>query len=63
VDVAQRIRSHLRSQHIPVVGVCDLAIPEGSEIEVGSRIYLTFPDDFNQLRRLLHRVAIAGPEH
>lgn len=34
-------------------------LPEGAEIEIAEKMYLTRPDNFNQLRRLLRRIVFA----
>ena len=49
---------------IPVVVFCAQDIPEGEEVAIGGNVYLTNPDNFNQLRslvaRLLHFESYAG---
>jgi DNA-binding response OmpR family regulator len=57
VAVARRIRerSELREQ-VPIVLFCILTVDEGAEVEVPHNIYLTRPDNFDQLRRLLSRL-------
>jgi len=40
---------------VPVVVFC-LPIEEGAEVAIGSNVYVTWPDDFDQLRRFLHRL-------
>jgi DNA-binding response OmpR family regulator len=45
----------------PIVIFSILTIPEGAEVDIGGNIYLTAPDNFNQLRRLLSRVLDGGP--
>lgn len=44
----------------PIVIFFVLTIPEGAEVDIGGNIYLTAPDNFNQLRRLLTRVLGGG---
>lgn len=41
---------------VPVVVFCAQDIPEGEEVAIGGNVYLTNPDNFNQLRNLLARV-------
>jgi CheY-like chemotaxis protein len=48
------------SGDIPIVFFCVTTIPEGAEIEVEKKIYLTRPDNFNQLRGLLRRLLPNG---
>ncbi len=49
---------------VPVVVFCARDIPEGEEVAIGENVYLTNPDNFNQLRglvaRLLPKVSQAG---
>jgi CheY-like chemotaxis protein len=44
----------------PIVIFSILTIPEGAEVDIGGNIYVTAPDNFNQLRRLLSRVLGGG---
>ena len=41
---------------IPVVVFCAHDIPEGEEVAIGGNVYLTNPDNFNQLRSLVARL-------
>jgi CheY-like chemotaxis protein len=41
---------------IPVVVFCAQDIPEGEEVAIGGNVYLTNPDNFNQLRSLVARL-------
>jgi len=41
---------------IPVVVFCAQDIPEGEEVAIGGNVYLTNPDNFNQLRGLVARL-------
>ena len=43
-------------QHVPVVVFCIEGIAEGEEVEIGENVYLTRPDNFNQLRRFIARL-------
>ena len=54
---AHRIRRQAGlSQDVAVVIFCIPTIPEGAEMEVDKNVYVTRPDNFNQLRELLHRL-------
>jgi CheY-like chemotaxis protein len=44
---------------VPVVVFCSQCVPEGAEELVGDNVYATWPDDFDQLRRLIAR--LVGP--
>ena len=48
-------------QDVAVVIFCIPTIPEGAEMEVEENVYLTRPDNFNQLRGLLHRLLCRVP--
>jgi len=41
---------------VPVVVFCAHDIPEGEEVAIGGNVYLTNPDNFNQLRSLVARL-------
>lgn len=41
---------------VPVVVFCAQDIPEGEEVAIGGNVYLTNPDNFNQLRGLVARL-------
>lgn len=41
---------------VPVVVFCIEEIAEGDEVALGQNLYLTRPDNFNQLRNLLSRL-------
>jgi CheY-like chemotaxis protein len=43
---------------IPVVVFCAQDIPEGEEVAIGGNVYLTNPDNFNQLRSLVARLLL-----
>jgi CheY-like chemotaxis protein len=51
-------------ERVPVVVFCIEGIGEGDEVAIGQNVYLTQPDNFNQLRsliaRLLNKFAIAA---
>jgi hypothetical protein len=38
---------------VPVVVFCIADIDEGDEVAIGENVYITRPDNFNQLRTLL----------
>ena len=46
---------------VPVVVFCAQDIPEGEEVAIGGNVYLTNPDNFNQLRNLLARLLSEVP--
>src|SRR5258708_2098832 len=59
---AHRIRRQAGlSQNVAIVIFCVATIPEGAEIEVDKNIYLTRPDNFNQIREFLHRIPCRAP--
>ena len=43
-------------EHVPVVVFCIEGLAEGEEVEIGENVYLTRPDNFNQLRRFIARL-------
>lgn len=62
LTLANRIRNNARLDHrIPIVVFCVPGLPEGAEEMTGNNIYLTRPDNFDQLRRLLKRLVGARP--
>jgi CheY-like chemotaxis protein len=60
VDViltAARIRQRARLDNaVPVVIFCVPIIDEGAEIALGNNVYITRPDNFDQIRALLGRL-------
>jgi two-component system, OmpR family, response regulator MprA len=57
VAAAHRIRKRgALNGDVPIVIFCVESIDEGAEINVGAHVYLTRPDNFNQLRDLLRRI-------
>jgi DNA-binding response OmpR family regulator len=50
-----RERAGLREE-VPVVVFCVAGLDEGAEVTVGYNVYLTRPDNFDQLRALLSRL-------
>jgi hypothetical protein len=49
---------------VPVVVFCIEGIDQGDEVAIGRNVYITRPDNFNQLRsliaRLLNEISIAA---
>ena len=61
---AHRIRRRAGlSQDVAIVIFCIPTIPEGAEMEVDKNVYVTRPDNFNQLRELLHRLLCRVPSY
>jgi CheY-like chemotaxis protein len=59
---AHRIRQECAfSQDVAIIIFCVPTIPEGAEIEVKQNVYVTRPDNFNQLRGLIHRLLRNDP--
>jgi CheY-like chemotaxis protein len=62
--VAHRIRRQASlSRDVAIVIFCVPTIPEGAEMEVDNNVYVTRPDNFNQLRELLHRLLYRVPSY
>jgi two-component system response regulator MprA len=62
---ARRIRERADAgEQVPVVVFCNEEIDEGDEVAIGQNVYVTRPDNFNQLRglltRLLLKIAVAA---
>jgi CheY-like chemotaxis protein len=54
---AERIRNEAGlCQRTPMVVLSVPTVPEGSEVHIGYNIYITLPDNFDQLRALLKRL-------
>ena len=54
---ARNIRQRARvGELVPVVVFCIEEIGEGEEVAIGRNVYITRPDNFNQLRSLLGRL-------
>ena len=54
-----RIRNETAvGDEVPVVVFCAQDIPEGEEVAIGGNVYLTNPDNFNQLRSLVARLLL-----
>jgi two-component system alkaline phosphatase synthesis response regulator PhoP len=57
IAAARRIRESAElSEEIPVVVFCVEAVSEGAEVDIGKNVYVTRPDNFDQLRRFLRRL-------
>ena len=57
LSTARRIRERVGlSEEIPVVAFCVTILDEGAEVRAGHNVYLTRPDNFDQLRVLLGRL-------
>lgn len=64
VATALRIRDRATlSDKVPTVIFGIESIAEGAEIDMGDNVYLTRPDNFNQLRALIARLLYLAPEH
>ena len=64
VATAHRIRRQAGlSEDVAIVIFCVPTIPEGTEVEVDKNVYLTRPDNFNQLRAFLHRLVCRVPSY
>lgn len=60
--IAQRIRQKAGfGQDVAIVIFCVPTIPEGAEMEVNKNVYVTRPDNFDQLRGFLHRLLQTNP--
>jgi len=54
-----RVRSEAAvGYEVPVVVFCAKDISEGEEVAIGGNVYLTNPDNFNQLRGLVARLLL-----
>jgi hypothetical protein len=57
LPVARRIRERAGlGEEVPVVVFCATNLNEGAEVEVGYNVYMTRPDNFDQLRGWLSRL-------
>ena len=62
IATAQRVRAGAGlSEDVPIVIFCSPTRPEGAEVELGLGIYVTCPDNFDQLRALLRRLLPVWP--
>ena len=63
IAIARRVRDQAAlDESVPIVIFEDDSITEGEELNLGDQVYLTRPDNFNQLRALLYRLLAAAPE-
>ena len=57
IAAGRRIRKSAQlTEDVPVVIFCIDSVEEGDEIDLGSNLYVTRPDNFNQLRSFLRRL-------
>jgi CheY-like chemotaxis protein len=57
LPVARRIRERAGlGEEVPVVVFCVTSLNEGAEVAAGHNVYMTRPDNFDQLRGLLSRL-------
>jgi len=57
IVTSRRIREQATvGEDVPVVVFCVEEIGEGDEVAIGRNVYITRPDNFNQLRSLLTRL-------
>ena len=57
ISAAHRIRERAKlDTRVPVVLLCDHGVAEGAEVGVGDNVYVTRPDNFNQLRAFICRL-------
>ena len=57
LPVARRIRERAGlAEEVPVVIFCVASLNEGDEVAAGYNVYMTRPDNFDQLRGLLSRL-------
>jgi CheY-like chemotaxis protein len=62
IGIAGRIKQRLELiEDIPVVIFGLQTVAEGAEVEVQSKLYVTRPDNFDQLRALLNRLLCKLP--
>jgi DNA-binding response OmpR family regulator len=58
IAIGQNIRREAQlNTGVAMVVFCVTAIPEGAELEVNENVYLTRPDNFDQIRALLGRLS------
>jgi DNA-binding response OmpR family regulator len=62
LPVATRIRERAGlGEEIPFVVFCFPSIDEGAEVAAGHNVYMTRPDNFDQLRAILSRLLLKLP--
>jgi two-component system response regulator MprA len=60
---ARRIRHHAEvGENVPIVVFCIEELAEGDEVAIGQNVYVTRPDNFNQLRSLITRLLCKIPK-
>jgi len=63
-SVATRIRERTGlDEDVPVVAFCVASLNEGAEVAAGHNVYMTRPDNFDQLRGLIGRLLRTFPRH
>lgn len=63
VAIAKRMRERAGlAGEVPVVVFCVANLDEGAEVAAGYNVYLTRPDNFDQLRGLLSRLLRMQPQ-
>ena len=62
VQVGRMRKESAVGDEVPVVVFCAQDIPEGEEVAIGANVYLTNPDNFNQLRSLVARLLLQGSQ-
>ncbi len=63
LPVARRIRERAGlEEEVPVVVFCIASLNEGDEVAAGYNVYMTRPDNFDQLRALLSRLVRKLPQ-
>ncbi len=57
IETARRVRRRAElSDDVTIVIFCSPTIAEGAEVDIGGNVYVTRPDNFDQLRRLLKQL-------
>lgn len=57
IATARQIRKRAElDENVPIVVFCVGDVEEGDEVDIGQNVYLSHPDNFNQLRNLLARL-------
>jgi len=57
INTALRIRELSEvAEEVPIVVFCIGEVAEGDEVAIGHNVYVTRPDNFNQLRSLITRL-------
>lgn len=60
---ARRIRERAEvGEGVPIVVFCIEEVAEGDEVAIGQNVYVTRPDNFNQLRSLISRLVSKIPK-